>query len=626
MAHVFKGSKLQRRQLLKAIGASAVIPNHPLLAYTQRLDDINAFPEGIMQAPLTGNSGTLQVLQGQLPADLYGHCFVAEGIPLEAGHLSPGGRGALTRYDFGHPEGVRFTRSMIDTPSAILQQHVSGWLDRFRLLGGMLYFSPRLGFMNYCNTVPMPIGDGRFLLGYEGGIPYEFDPHSLALITPVGHFNEWESSLPSFANAFTPDRWFFQQVRTTAHPYWDQDSDQVFTINYGGNVGESGLSNAHLHLLMWDKQGPFNRWNVLTRDGKPAYISSTTHTFGVTREHILIFNTAARVEALRMIGIDSITPQTHSTPIWIIRRSDLLDHQDHVIADYVELNFDTSDVVCDYDDRNGEITLYGQYLGATDKSEPLYEGESCHFGGKVPKAHAGYPVSPVDVGGVVRARIRVTESSASEIKEDFTLVRDPLLCWDMNDPAHRHQFQNPERLRHLYWSATGYRPDMVVERMVEAYQDYPNRYFDQSSMPESVQPSSLIHLDCENMLLSDAYQFPGDAICRSPQFMPRPGSTAQDDGYLLAWVVRQQPTANQGTGKELWIFDARALQQGPLCVLGSSELQFATTNHALWVESLGQRAVDAYRVDVSDHFRSKLHRHSREVRNVVERDVLPRFS
>jgi carotenoid cleavage dioxygenase-like enzyme len=622
-------SACDRRTLLKGLSLGASASASPL-AFSFFNDNSlfngsSHFPVGILSAPLISSEGQLDVLEGQLPNDLHGHCFVAEGIPLEPNHLSPAGRGALTRFDF-KPGNVCFKRRLINTPSALLQQQDLGWLERFRLLGGMLYFSPSLGFMNYCNTVPLPIGDGRFMMGFEGGEPYEFDPYTLELTNPVGHFNEWRSSLPSFASHFTPSSWFFQQIRTTAHPYWDQTTDHLFTINYGGNVGETGLNSAFLDLLQWDKTGPFKRWQVMDRNGKPAYITTTTHCFGVTRNHILIISTAARVEPFRLVGAQSIDPQQHKTPIWVVRREDLQEGVDQVVADYVELDFDTSDVVLDYDDHDQIIRIYGQYLGATDKSEPSYDGEALTFGGEVATNLAGYPVSPVDAGGMVRACIKVEPDTAYELTEAGKVLRDPVLCWDMNDPAQRSQFQNPERLKHLYWSATGFRTELLVKRMTDAYQSYPGRIFPFNRLPELDQPSSLIHLDCESMTIADAYQFPIDAIMRSPQFMPRPGSVAQDDGYLLAWVVRRNPTSNRGTGKELWVFDAKALHQGPLCVLGSNHLDFATTNHALWVDSLGQRNPDAYRVDISDYFRSRLHRHGQQVKRCVEEQILPQFS
>ena len=102
--------------------------------------------------------------------------------------------------------------------------------------------------------------------------------------------------------------------------YFDLDSDECFTINYGGNISNTGTKNGFIRLLKWDKQSELKGWNILGRDGRPAYIAATAHSLGVTRNHILIFETAAQVEPFRMIGIRSVYAQQHRTPVWVIRK------------------------------------------------------------------------------------------------------------------------------------------------------------------------------------------------------------------------------------------------------------------------------------------------------------------
>ncbi|MCW0469808.1 hypothetical protein OH492_14780 [Vibrio chagasii] len=42
-------------------------------------------------------------------------------------------------------------------------------------------------------------------------------------------------------------------------------------------------------LLKWDKHSPLQGWNIIGRNGKPAFIAATAHSLGVTRHHILVF-------------------------------------------------------------------------------------------------------------------------------------------------------------------------------------------------------------------------------------------------------------------------------------------------------------------------------------------------
>lgn len=113
----------------------------------------------------------------------------------------------------------------------------------------MAYYSPSMGFVNYCNTAPNYLGDNRFALSYEGGVPYEFDAKTLDLITPIGHYDEWRSSLPHGWTHWRQANGYFSGT-DTGHPYFDLESDECFTINYGGNVSNTGTKNGFIDSEM----------------------------------------------------------------------------------------------------------------------------------------------------------------------------------------------------------------------------------------------------------------------------------------------------------------------------------------------------------------------------------------
>ena len=129
----------------------------PSVAHARKSLADSSFPQSIMRGGLEDSSGVLAVVDGRLPDDLTGHLFMAEGIPMEANHLTPNGKGALTRLDFSGRENngqISYTRKMIRTASAIMQEQDLASLDKFKLLGGTIYSSLNLEFMNYCNTAP----------------------------------------------------------------------------------------------------------------------------------------------------------------------------------------------------------------------------------------------------------------------------------------------------------------------------------------------------------------------------------------------------------------------------------------------------------------------------------------
>ena len=61
-------------------------------------------------------------------------------------------------------------------------------------------FSPILGLRNEANTAFLPFrtrtGGQRLLITYDAGRPYELDPESLQLVTPVGNNAQWRAETP----------------------------------------------------------------------------------------------------------------------------------------------------------------------------------------------------------------------------------------------------------------------------------------------------------------------------------------------------------------------------------------------------------------------------------------------
>ena len=618
---------ISRRKLLEIgmLGTGSILFPSLLSADETAFD--SRFPASIMKGSLEDSSGQMQVFSGALPVDIYGHLMMMEGMPNEEDHFSVAGKGAITRFDFTDDGNVGFVRKLIKTPQVYLQDQLGSSRDQFRLLGGVIYLSPTLGFMNYCNTVPIAMGDNRFCMGFEGGTPFEFDASTLEVSTPVGTPDEWITSLPSIAAMLSPKRWLFPQVRGTAHAYFDDRTDEGFFHNYGGNVGESG--KGFLRVMKWDKKGKLISKNVIGRDGKAASLVATGHSFGITRNHIIIYDNSTRIEGSRILGLRTIEAQKNQIRIWVMKRAEFAKNQDWIAADTLILNFDASDVMVDYDDFDNVITFYAQYLSATDKSEPMYAREKLLFGGKVRPELGGYVIAPLDVGGVVRAAVQVTTQGLREIKEFFHVTTDPKLTWDMNDPAYRGAFYFPDRFEHIYWSAVGYRPEHVVVRAAEAYKNYPRRQLSNDALPREAIGSALLHQDCKTMEIVDSYSFPAHMVMRSPQFVQKKGDLGSDatNGYIACGVVVNTAfeTNPSARGKELWIFDAQNLKQGPLCRLHHPDLNFATTNHMLWTPSIGPRPADAYKADLRPFFEERLSQHSSQVVSIVKKEIYPRF-
>ncbi|XXX75796.1 carotenoid oxygenase family protein [Sorangium sp. So ce134] len=181
-------------------------------------------------------------LSGGVPKDLTGHVFAIGpvgsadgGLPRADGAPILNGHGMIYRLDFGGGGAVRVTSRMVRTP-CYHADAASRPGTRFQALGfrdaGLLRFSPHLGLRNHLNHafVPMhaPRAPARLLVTGDTGRPYEIDPATLQLVTPVGRNSTWFPAAP----VDHP----FPMTLATAHPCFDPERGELLTVNYGRSL------------------------------------------------------------------------------------------------------------------------------------------------------------------------------------------------------------------------------------------------------------------------------------------------------------------------------------------------------------------------------------------------------
>ncbi|MEM9089872.1 MAG: carotenoid oxygenase family protein [Cyanobacteria bacterium P01_F01_bin.53] len=216
------------------------------------------FPVGILSASQEEVSGaTLDVFEGALPDDLQGHVFflAAAGnvdsqqkvdsqhtaaspivYPSADGTPVVNGNGMIYRIDFDQPGQATFHTRLAKTPCYFADEAVQAdpRYEEYRFDNfGLARLSPWLGVRSMANTAIVSMkfdGDDaeRLLLTTDVGRPYEIDPFSLKLITPVGATREWREQLPLELP--------FTMVMTTAHPRFDSATQTLFTVNIGKSI------------------------------------------------------------------------------------------------------------------------------------------------------------------------------------------------------------------------------------------------------------------------------------------------------------------------------------------------------------------------------------------------------
>ena len=465
------------------------------------------------------------------------------------------------------------------------------------------------------NTAFQVMGD-RLLLTTDAGRPHELNPESLEVVTPVGRNEHWSSALPGWIGWFT--HWPFPLVMSTAHPGYDHESGEVFSVSYGLSILGMGVFT---RLVGWDGRGDLTTWNVLNRWGQDLEIKQSVHQMAVTRNYVVIMDTAFLVEMESILMPGASRAQSPDTDIHIIKRSDPAPGGGDVVAKTVTIPRESVHFLADFDDADDKITLHVAHNCAADASEFLSDSDvRADTGGPIDPQLMGLPAAPTDQGGLGRYVLDARTGSLLEadllFDEDLTWGGPALVTWPGN--------HSPERHQHLWWASVGFSEDLHLQRIEDLYADYPYRRVPLESLPTGGKPANLIRLDPQNLQIVDYFTFPNGRVGLSPQFVPREGSTTEGDGYLVCTVISDDTQTPGSSGDEVWIFDAELLAQGPLARLGHDQLNLPFTLHTAWMENASARSA-SYMLDVRSDVEGEVAHHSSEVQDLFEQHVYPNF-
>lgn len=82
--------------------------------------------------------------------------------------------------------------------------------------------------------------------------------------------------------------------------------------------------------------------------------------------------------------------------------------------------------------------------------------------------------------------------------------------------------------------------------------------------------------DLETLREADRYMLPDGKYLGQPVFAPRVGATAEDDGYLIAFVLDEK-----GANSQVYIWDGRSIGEGPVCQIQLPR-RVPGGSHAYW--------------------------------------------
>jgi carotenoid cleavage dioxygenase-like enzyme len=323
----------------------------------------------------------LNLKSGEIPNDLQGHAFFIAPVGFKNAPYGDGtpifnGDGMVYRLDFNKSGEVWLKSRIVKTPCYFADEatQTDKQYERYKFQNlGLVRFS-LLGLRNQLNTGFLPIksfteNTERLLITYDAGRPYEIDTESLEAITPVGSNKEWQSEislslLPHLRLGFPLPRFFlsfpFPPILTTAHPGFDKQTGEMFTVNYVRSfvdffestpitipivnelledlkkapdsifefleqgvekiTGQSLLNDqgslyqalklsqlplSQTYLICWNREGAFERWKLVLPDGSPVVIKQSVHQMGVTEDYVILADTGFKVEIEQLLDNSS---------------------------------------------------------------------------------------------------------------------------------------------------------------------------------------------------------------------------------------------------------------------------------------------------------------------------------
>ncbi len=547
----------------------------------------------------------LEVLSGQFPADLGGHMFVAGSI-ANPGRPAFSGEGTVYRIDFAD-DGVHFHQAVFRPPCFLVDQALQasnqGGLMGFHDLG-LTRMSPLLGVRTVLSNSPVWLGD-RMIITTDAGRPWEFDPITLELVTPIGKVDEWIGSIPA--------PWVFPLLLTSAHPAHDKETGEFFIANYANaGAGNTGFT----HLIRWHNRGSLEHFQLVDHNGEPVIIEHCVHEVALTRNHVILQDSAFAVEMRQMaidavglvlpglpvrqlLGGNTMRAQRATTVLYMIPRAALrpksggvADHPTPVRVKRVEIPCESVHFFAQFDDDD-ELELIIPHTPTLDVSEWVHKGEEMLDGSVAGDTIAGMQIPCALTQGTLA--IHKIDPKTGVLKDSRLTRNDCTWGLALGTFAPRPQAQ---RLEIMYFNTSGFAPELIPQRVLKAYQTR----IDTDLLPlrTGASPKLLEFEVATGNIVS--YECPHGWSLLSPTFIPRRGGCkGPRDGYLvcLAHAADCVPRARDTSGEELWVFDAADITAGPLCRLGHPGLDFAFTVHSTWVEHLKPSPRD-YRVCIAD--------------------------
>jgi carotenoid cleavage dioxygenase-like enzyme len=508
----------------------------------------------------------LYVTEGHWPTDMVGSVFIVGPDKRQPGGHWFAEQGLLCKIHL-----------VPDSKGRVVVQHrrIRTPLDRIRARAPQLFktllfmeLSP-FGLSNLANTNVQPIDD-RLFIGYDAGRPLEVDPETMEFLTPVGANDEWLQSLPG---TLEPG------ISVAAHPAADHEDRRLWFVNYSPMP-----INREVSIAAWDLEGPIRRWRI---SGMSEFDS--IHDIKVTEDFLVFTDLPFVTEPQVFQGLPPTRPNKDTTTMWIVSKADLAGTPvgGTVPCREVILPMPTGHLSVDYENPGGRIRVFLEHVPIQDLMIMLRRDEYSHFtGGLIDPNYEGLVTLAVQPGCVGRYVIDAYSGQVldQELAYDDRFWGAVLATKDESSPRAR------ARQGDLWYASLGYDPALVPETWWRLYADAGLHHLvDPHELPTEPIPAGLARFDREAMKVAEVFSFPPGVFAHPPTFVPRRGSTEPDDGYIVCVVHRDSP-------KEIWVFDAAHVEDGPLAVATAKDFNPPLLLHSCWMAPRPGRRPSNYKI------------------------------
>lgn len=681
----------------------------------------------------------LQVSEGELPNDLSGHAYfnspvgtVNNTTPIpekrpdgthnpEWGQMIFNGDGMVLRFDMDKPGVLSMKSSLLKTPcywADYNSRYGTDYYDKGLHFNsaGMARTSMTIGSRNQINTsinlFKFP-GDkyNRVTANFDAGRPFELDPKSMELVTPIGRNLEWQQEMPVFLNNT------FELVQSTAHPSFDPLTKEFFSVCFQKDFNTLILSDLFKSLLeheeetikksltklyhevfkhlklntmqmvsimkdfthhlskkkanpdhpdyalehaksvlekgedkvtqmtnavsikRWTGAPDLDSWNLVDENGENIVIHQTMHQTALSKDYIILVDSSLKFaldvlinvpfpehpwlnRLLRWITSKTIEP---TTPMYIVKRADLKPGVENVLAKEVTIPLETVHYSVEYDNPNGLITMFTSHNSALCAAEWVRPYDTLAIDPKRPIEQNTIGLFTCGEMDINRISKIVLDAEAATIKDAVYLHDKGFDGNDVKNITRAHTWAvglNTFRdelsadipnvkIPYMFWQFYGLDYRMLTNFIKEMYENYQNRIIPVEDVLEYTKkgvPFCLSRLNTSSMEFDDFYLFKMNQNLRSLQFVPRSVDSKNQhpeealNGYILCTMINgPENFSGDEYTREIWIFDAANLKQGPVTKLSHPDLDFAFTIHSVWSPDCEPSPAN-YKVDIVEDY------------------------